>query len=160
MPLSYEDKMRLMKTVATVGTGMFAGGTAIHLTNVHPTFMKDLDIENALKVQKGMTVRIAPLVGSLVVGLSAAGAVYYLSKNRKEDLPWLVGGGILAAFFPYTFYFLSPINNRITSGNVSLAEGAAVLNKWKRFAAVRGASTFLIFAYFAYLSTKNVKYDD
>ena len=159
MPLTYEDKIRITKTIATVGTGMFAGGTAIHLINVHPTFMKDIDIENALKVQKGMTVRIAPLVGSLVVGLGAAGAVYYLSKNRKEDFPWLAGCGILAAFFPYTFYFLSPINSRITAGSVSLAEGAAVLKKWKSFAAFRGASTFVVFAYFAYLSTKKVNYD-
>ena len=160
MSLTYEEKMRLAKTVATVGTGMFAGGTAIHLTNVHPTMMKDINIETALKVQKGMTVRIVPLVGSLVLGLSAAGAVYYMSKNRKEDMPWLVGSGILAAFFPYTFYFLSPINNKITSSNVPVAEGAAVLNKWKGFAAFRGASTFAIFAYFAYLSTKKVQYDN
>lgn len=159
MHLTYEDKMRITKAIATVGTGMFAGGTAIHLTNIHPTIMKDIDIENALKVQRGMTVRILPLVGSLVVGFSAAGAVYYLSKNRKEDMPWLVGSGILAASFPYTFYFLSPINNRIKAANVSLAEGASVLYKWKNFAAVRGATTFLVFAYFAYLATKRVDYE-
>ena len=149
--------MRFTKALATVGTGTFAAGTAMHLTNAHPTFMKDLDIENALKMQRGMTVRIAPLVGSLVVGLSAAGGVYYMSKNRKEDFPWLVGSLTLAAFFPYTFYFLSPINNRITSKDVSASEGAAVLKKWHRFASVRGASTFAIFAWFAYLSTRGAK---
>jgi len=160
MALSYEEKMQLTKTVATVGTGMVAGGTAMHLTNVLPTLLKDGNVENALKVQRGMTIRIAPLVGSLVVGLGAAGAVYYLSKNRKEDMPWLIGSGILAAFFPYTFYFLSPINNRITASNVPVSEGVAVLKKWRNFAAFRGASTFVMFAYFAYLSTKRVQYDD
>ena len=158
MSLTYEDKIRITKTLATVGTGMVAGGTAMHVTNLHPTY-RDIDIEAALKVQKGITIRIAPLIGSLVVGLTASGAVYYLSKNRKEDFPWLAGCGILVASFPYTFYFLAPINNRITSGSVSAAEGAAVLKKWRNFAAFRGASTFALFAYFAYLSTKKVDYD-
>ena len=160
MSLTYEEKMRIIKTLATVGTGMCAGGTAIHITNVHPTMMKDINMENALKVQKGIAQRILPIVGSLSVGLLGAGAIYYMSKNRKEDMPWLVGFGVLAASFPYTYFFLSPINSRVAAGEVSIAEAPAVLKKWRGFAAIRGASTFLTFALFAYLSTKNVQYDN
>ena len=151
--------MQLTKTMATVGTGMVAGGTALHLTNVLPTIFKDVNVENALKVQRGVTVRIAPLIASLFVGVGASGAVYYLSTNRKEDLPWLLGCGALVACFPYTFFFLAPINSRITSNNVPVSEGMAVLKKWRNIAAVRGATAFAVFAFFAYLSTKRVEYE-
>lgn len=154
MSLTHEDKMRYTKTLATVATGTFAGGTALHLYNVHPTLMKDISIENALKVQKGMTLRIAPLVGSLVVGLGAAGAVYYIAKDRKEALPWLVGSGTLALTFPYTFYFLSPLNTRIKTDQVTASEGPAVMMRWYKFAAGRAVTTFAVFSYFAYLCTK------
>ena len=154
MPLTHEDKMRYTKTLATVATGTFTGGTAFHLCNVHPTMMKDFSIENALKMQKGITLRIAPLVGSLVVGLGAAGAVYYMANDRKEALPWLVGSGTLALVFPYTAYFLSPLNTKIKTDQVTAAEGPAVMMRWYRFAAGRAVTTFAVFSYFAYLCTK------
>ena len=88
------------------------------MTNVLPTIFKDVYVKNALKVHRGVTKRISTLVASLVVGLDDAIAVDYLSTNRKEDFPWLVGCGAIASFVPYTFSFLVPIKSWITSVSV------------------------------------------
>lgn len=150
MPLSNEDKTRLLKTLATITTGTFAAGTAFNMYALMPIQLNDLKVQEALKVQRGLNKRIVPLVGSLVVGIVASSSVYAVSNKRKDDLPWLVGAGTLTALFPYTFKFLSPINSRISGDQVAASEGFDVLRRWYMFAKGRAVVGFAVFAYFTY----------
>ncbi len=158
MPLSQEDKMCILKTLATITTGTFACGTTFNMIILTPTQLHDLKVEEALKVQRSLNKRIVPIVGSLVLGIAASSSVYAFSKNRKEDLPWLIGGGTLAAVFPYTMALLSPINSRISSEQVPASEGFSVLRRWYGFARGRAAVTFGVFSYFTYLLARSSKY--
>ena len=158
MPLSNEDKLCGLKTIATISTGTFACGTMYHMYALHPTLLSDVEVAAALKVQRGITKRIWPLVGSLVVGITASSSTYLVSRNKEQEIPWLIGGATLAAFFPYTSYFLSPINKKILSEQVPVSEGIAYLKRWYKFAGVRAAFTFGVFSYFTYaLAKKSVK---
>eukprot|EP00794_Sanderia_malayensis_P009151 gene9154-10123_t len=154
MPASQDNKTSILKALATISTGTFACGTAFNMLVLTPTQLGDMKVEEALRVQRGITRRIAPFVGCLAFGIVTSSSVYAFSKNRKQDLPWLVGGVGLAAVFPYTMALLSPINSSFLKEEVTAKEGFNVLRKWYRYAGGRAVFTFGVFSFFTYLLAK------
>jgi hypothetical protein len=125
----------ILKLLAVLSAGMFAGA-AFYLTTVeHPARMS-IGIAPALQEFRASYNRAAPQQAALatVCFLSSA-AVAVLTR----DWIWLVGGCLLGAVVPFTLVAIMPTNRRLLDETHPLDADATkpLLVTWARLHAVR-----------------------
>ncbi len=110
-------------------------GAAIYINIAeHPARMR-LPIEAALSQWKASYQRAALMQAGLALlgGLAAIGAA------AADDWRFLIGGAVLLANWPFTYFAVMPVNKRLlASGEAAIEEEArAMLQRWALLHAVR-----------------------
>ncbi len=125
----------ILKLVAVLSAGMFAGA-AFYLTTVeHPARMS-VGIAPALQEFRPSYTRAAPQQAALAIAcFLTSSAVAVLT----HDWVWLVGGCLVGAVVPFTLLAIMTTNRRLLDETDPLDADAAkpLLAKWARLHAVR-----------------------
>ena len=133
----------LLKFLALLSSGMFAG-SAFYLTTVeHPARMS-VGVSPALREFRPSYKRAASQQAGLAIVCFLCGVSMYLLTH---DWIWLVGGSLLGAVVPFTLIFTMPTNRLLLDEAKNLDEQSsrALLAKWARLHAVRTILSLLGF---------------
>jgi hypothetical protein len=127
----------VLKLLALLSSGMFAGA-ALYLTTVeHPARMS-VGACAALQEFRPSYKRAAPQQAALAIVCFLCGATLTVLTQRWL---WLVGGSLVGAVVPVTLLFIMPTNRLLLDERKQLGAQTLepLLAKWARLHAVRTA---------------------
>jgi len=146
----------LLKTTATIFSGVFVGG-ALYVTLVEQPARMTHDPTTAIIQWKPSFVRAASLQSklSLLSSASAFGAYFCLRNTSADALNWLGCGCMMLSMLPFTLIFIRPLNNQLIETEKCISvkgEGWITenLKHWGKLHSVRaivslGAFSFMIY---------------
>jgi uncharacterized membrane protein len=136
----------LLAILATLASGLFAGA-AVYISLV----------EHPARVGCGPTVAVRQFRPSyqraavVQVALALVGTVAALARFAGGGRTgWLVGGLLLVSVIPFTLVVIMPTNKRLLDESLDpqSADVPALLTRWGRLHAVRGAASLAAFIIF------------
>ncbi len=89
-------------------------GSAIYISIVEQPARLSMDSQGMLAEWKPSDRRAVVLLGTLALVSAIFGFVDYSSSH---DLRWLLGATVIIASWPYMFFLLVPINNRLLAAS-------------------------------------------
>ena len=163
MGFDAEDLFPCLEVLSTVAAGIFAGGSIYINVVEHPARMTLTDTKACHQEWMESFDRASVFQSrlALVSALSGAGAYYC---NPKKGLPFLIGGGLMAAIIPYTIIILKPnsidpIYDKDITSKKSESVGRETIDKWNSFHMVRSFISLPVFVgCVAYLVSNHKKF--
>lgn len=128
-------------------------GAALYINMVEQPARLTLDNASALKQWKQSYSRAMPMQAGLAAlsGIMGAAVAY-----KSGDKTWLIGTGLMLANWPFTVFFVKPVNQRllVTSEPMADAETRNDLHRWNKLHSVRTALALSAVAAFGYAIVK------
>jgi hypothetical protein len=131
----------VLKLLALLCSGMFAGAAFYLTTSEHPARMS-LGASSALQEFRPSYKRAAPQQAALAITCFLCSvAVALLTRNWL----WLLGGSLVGAVVPFTFIFIMPTNRLLLDESKQLDAPTTepLLVRWARLHAVRTVLSLL-----------------
>jgi hypothetical protein len=133
----------VLKLLALLSSGMFAGASFYLTTVEHPARMS-LGASTALREFRPSYKRAAPQQAGLAIVCFLCGLALAL---LTQHWLWLLGGSLVGAVVPFTFIVIMPTNRLLLDASKQLDAHTleSLLAKWARLHAVRTVLSLLGF---------------
>ena len=115
-----------LKGLSTITAGLFAGGALYVNAIEHPARMEATNMPTALTCWNLSNTRAGAIMSKIALTSSASSTLAYFATRgaSKENIGWLVTGGMFMAIFPFTKLFIMPLINELKAVEESKEKGS------------------------------------